>query len=309
MKYFIITVDTEGDNLWQYRKGENVTTENSLYVPRFQELCERFGFKPVWLTNYEMASDERFVNYIKPKEDSGLCEVGIHIHAWNNPPIVNLNGNYPGNAYLIEYPTKIMYEKFETCYNLIAEKFGHAPISHRAGRWIMNDEYFSLLEQFNIKVDCSVTPLVDWGKTPGETIGGGCNYSGHPSHCYMKGNVLEVPMSIRRIRITNIGSWKHKLKTFIFGKTVWLRPAMFQLADMEQLVKDAAKSDDSYYLEFMVHSSELMPGGSPYFESKQAVDELYLTLEKLFNYVMAKGYSGITLKDFSSLFLKNNEIR
>ena len=43
MKYFIITVDTEGDNLWSYHKEEEVKTQNSFYIPRFQELCEKFG--------------------------------------------------------------------------------------------------------------------------------------------------------------------------------------------------------------------------------------------------------------------------
>lgn len=43
MKTFLITVDTEGDNLWQWKPGEKITTENSLFIPRFQELCEKYG--------------------------------------------------------------------------------------------------------------------------------------------------------------------------------------------------------------------------------------------------------------------------
>lgn len=30
MKSFIITIDTEGDNLWDYKKGTPVSTDNSL---------------------------------------------------------------------------------------------------------------------------------------------------------------------------------------------------------------------------------------------------------------------------------------
>ena len=48
MRHFIITIDTEGDNLWSYKQGERVMTENSLYIPRFQELCEKYGFKHSW---------------------------------------------------------------------------------------------------------------------------------------------------------------------------------------------------------------------------------------------------------------------
>ena len=50
---FIITLDTEGDNLWE--SGPVITTQNTRFLPRFQALCEKYSFKPVWLTNYEMA--------------------------------------------------------------------------------------------------------------------------------------------------------------------------------------------------------------------------------------------------------------
>jgi len=43
---FIITIDTEGDNLWA--NPREITTHNAAYLPRFQSLCERFRFKPVY---------------------------------------------------------------------------------------------------------------------------------------------------------------------------------------------------------------------------------------------------------------------
>ena len=60
---FIITIDTEGDNLWQNHRV--IKTENARYLARFQTLCERFGFKPVWLTNYEMAIEPVFIEFAK----------------------------------------------------------------------------------------------------------------------------------------------------------------------------------------------------------------------------------------------------
>lgn len=91
MKTFLITVDTEGDNLWQWKPGEKITTENSLFIPRFQELCEKYGLIPTYLTNYEMACDDRWVEYARKKEKDGKCEIGMHIHAWNSPPDYKLN--------------------------------------------------------------------------------------------------------------------------------------------------------------------------------------------------------------------------
>lgn len=45
-KYFIITIDTEGDNLWEWKEGTPIGTENVKYLSRFQELCSQYRFKP-----------------------------------------------------------------------------------------------------------------------------------------------------------------------------------------------------------------------------------------------------------------------
>ena len=50
---FLITIDAEGDDMWSAPR--TITTENSKFIRRFQNLCEEFGFKPTYLTDYEMA--------------------------------------------------------------------------------------------------------------------------------------------------------------------------------------------------------------------------------------------------------------
>lgn len=54
-KKFIITIDTEGDGQWNPEAP--CSTANAKYIPRFQELSEKYGFYPTWLTNYEMVND------------------------------------------------------------------------------------------------------------------------------------------------------------------------------------------------------------------------------------------------------------
>lgn len=309
-RYFIITVDTEGDDLWHYKKGTQVKTENTLYIPRFQELCEKYGFKPVYLTNYEMVCDDRYVDYIKQKTGSGLCEVGIHIHAWNNPPLYDLHGQYNGNPYLIEYPEDIMREKLLTTANLIKEKFGFWPVSHRAGRWAMNKTYFKLLKDHGIKVDCSYTPHVNWCNCSGESVANGPDYS-KVSDCpqYING-VLEVPVSIDKYRLYGaLDVMKNRgikgfLTTLLYGKRLWLRPSGYSAEEMIQVVRTVSRKEHTNNLEMMLHSSELMPGGSPSFQTPEAIDGLFDKLTTVFDAIEAMGYKGITLKDFEKEFAK-----
>ena len=51
---FLITVDTEGDNLW--RNPRAVSTRNAHFAFRFHALCQSFDLPITWLTNHEMAS-------------------------------------------------------------------------------------------------------------------------------------------------------------------------------------------------------------------------------------------------------------
>ena len=140
MKYFIITIDTEGENLWDYRLGEAIETKNARYIPRFQELCDLYGYKPVYLTNYEMARDDFFVEFSSTTLRENRCEIGMHLHAWNNPPHYELNNPYHnyGLPYLIEYPEQIMREKIDVLYHLLKNTFKTEIVSHRSGRWAMD---------------------------------------------------------------------------------------------------------------------------------------------------------------------------
>lgn len=300
MKYFIITIDTEGDDLWTYKKGSQVGVENIKYIPRFQELCNKFGFKPVWLTNYEMIISDDYVDMIKPYVEKGQCEIGIHIHAWNNPPLYELNGQYNGNPYLIEYPDEVMREKFETTYNLIVDRLGVKPVSHRSGRWAMDDRYFKLLEEFDITIDCSYTPGISWLAATGETVLGGSDYRFVNRDAHRVGEVLEVPATIRNYSsYYTFGTLRHMMKAILKGGNIWLRPALCSLTDMKKLAKDVSKEEGNDYLEFMVHSSELMPGGSPYFPTDKSIERMYKSVEKLFVFVTKLGYKGATLQDYA----------
>jgi len=295
MKHFIITVDTEGDNLWSWHEGMSIYTDNTLYLHRFQELCNKYGFKPVYLSNYEMLMDDRYVTMVKEWADKGLCEVGLHLHAWNTPPLSELKGRYNGNPYLIEYPEEVMEAKFSFLYNLFEEKMGFAPKSHRAGRWAMNKYYFDILKEFNIDVDCSYTPCVNWSPQKGR-VHGGSDYSACKPSAFLENGVLEVPMSIIKCKHALSGSVKHRLRTLIKGDTIWLRPAISGIKEMKHLVDNLERKVD--FLDFMIHSSELMPGGSPYFKDEKEIEIMYAKIESIFAYVHEKGYQGYTLAEY-----------
>lgn len=303
-KYFIITIDTEGDNQWDHSKDPS--TKNAKYLPRFQELSEKYAFFPVWLTNYEMASDPFFVEYMQDRLKAGTCEIGMHLHAWHNPPEYHLEKKTNQRSYLIEYPEEIMDQKIGYLTNLLENTFQTKMISHRSGRWTTNDTYFKLLKKYGYKVDCSVTPLVNWNLCLGESGVPGSDYSRCPSKPYcIYDDLWEVPVTIKFLhdfcidRVHSIKGFAKEIKWALKGRNEWIRPdASCSFLKMKKVL-DASR--DSEYVMFMLHSSEMMPGGSPSFPNEICVDKLFGCIERIFDYAKGLGYKGITLADYQKL--------
>lgn len=313
---FLITIDTEGDDVWG-RSGA-VTTRNSAYLPRFQQLCERYGFKPTWLANCEMAMDLAFVEFGRDVIARGAGEIGMHLHAWHTPPQVALTGDDTRHhPYLIEYPLEVMRDKIGFMTDLLQRQFGVKMQSHRAGRWAFDERYARLLLDFDYIVDCSVTPGVSWRAHPGAPGGaGGSDYRRFPTAPYYldlddisrpgTSPLLEVPMTTRPGRLAAVLPWSYSIPVVrgvahrVAPAERWLRPNGRNLRDMLHLVRQAVRERWSH-LEFMLHSSELMPGGSPTFRGERDIEKLYDDLEALFA-AIAAAFHGETLADFARLF-------
>lgn len=300
---FFITIDTEGDALWDNPPMDQIKTENSLWIPKFQELCEKYGFVPIWLTDYEMIEDVRYVNYIKEKVHKGLCEVGIHVHARNNPPIYKLeNEKDNGAAYLIEYPDQIMREKFCYLKELIEKKIECKVITHRAGRWTINEEYIKILEELGIQYDCTMTPGLSWAACEGITTGSqGSNYL---KNLYMRqtlGQIItEYPVTIFKTdsfimpKKISVKSIARAMRNYIKKTPIWLRPNTNENLNEMKNILDRIIKEDKGYAEFMIHSSEFMPGGGPRHQGEAEVSKLFETMDLLFKYAYDKGFRGYT---------------
>lgn len=312
-KSFIITIDTEGDNIWGWRYGDNISTENSLFLGRFQKLCDKYGFKPVYLTNYEMVMDSRFTLFAKKASRENRCEIGMHLHAYNTPPFYDIGAYYPNNfPFITEYPEEVITEKIHTMTKVLSSVFETDIISHRAGRWSINDIYLRQLKKSGYLIDCSATPTIDWSNTVGLSKGScGTNYINCPQEThYMDNNLLEVPVTVRKIRKSFIDNPKtamdyaRMIKRNIYGQTLWLRPNGKNLSEMEFLIEMEKNNNNIDYIMFMLHSSELMPSGSPTFKTKECIDKLYEDMECIFKKI-SEFCVGRTLREY--LMLRGEE--
>jgi hypothetical protein len=321
--FLLVTIDTEGDDAWARRR--RVETRNAAFLPRFQALCERHGVRPTYLTNYEMAMSPVFRALGHEVLRRDTAEIGMHLHAWHSPPDYPLTADDTHyHPYLVEYPVEIMRAKIAFMTDLLEETFGRKMASHRAGRWSLNETYARLLVEHGYRADCSVTPHVSWRFVAGDPRRrGGTDYSRFPDTAYFvdlddiarpgDSQLLEVPVTIvpARASLRRVVSFALPQRATLqramnrLFPLRWLRPNGRNLPDLLRVV-DRAVVERRRYIELMLHSSELMPGGSPTFRTVASIETLYDHLERLFAHA-ARFFRGATLSQFDDLLRRRQQ--
>jgi hypothetical protein len=325
----IITIDTEADNQWA--RSDQIELKNIDYIPRFQELCEKYRFKPTYLITYEMATSEKFIRKIGSYQKDHKAEIGAHLHPWTTPPFIPLTDNdIKYHPFPCEYPEEVLREKLTVLTDTIEKNFEKRPMTFRAGRYGFDGKIASILSDLGYIADCSVTPLASWKKILGNPQGrGGPDFSGAPFQPYFlditdyarKGDsqLLEVPISIFFIEWPLFNKYFHVLKKYVKDpqnitlralyklgyRPVWFRPLPDkEMKDLIQVYR-VAKLLKIDYIEMIFHSSELMPGGSKNTKDKESVEKLYEIFTFLFRFLYNENVKSVTLAEYASTIIKN----
>ena len=66
---------------------------------------------------------------------------------------------------------------------------------------------------------------------------------------------------------------------------------------MIQGLREIEADANTEYAMFMIHSSELMPGGSRLFKTQEDIDNLYLWIEELFK-IASSSFEGETIGNY-----------
>lgn len=316
---FILTIDTEGDNQWDH--GRELTVENIKFVPRFQDLCDKYQIKPTYLVTTEVCEDAFAKEIFAKYSLNGSAEIGAHLHSWTTPPYLDKDGyrkNDKNHAFAHELPEDILSEKIKNLTNQIETSFGGRPTSFRSGRYGFNENVARVLMENNYIVDSSVTPYTSWSKNIGIPGGqGGPDFSKNDAlpYKYYHANkkLIEIPITILPTRFPlnrrhdfsdlffkNVDNnlFLKVLRRFVFRhQPLWLRPFEFMDLKLFTEIINEAKRTNLPYIVMMFHSSELMPGCSNYRKDKDSIEKLYDLLEGFFVLLNKKNITSVTLSE------------
>ena len=305
---FMVGVDTEADDQWTLEGRKRLSVENAKALPRLQTLCDAYGVRPSYLVTHEMATREPSRSILRDLSSTGRCEIGAHLHPWSSPPYreEDLVGRYPSQLDDSELETQLT-----ELTAAIETSLGVRPVSYRAGRHGFDERSLKILERLRYQVDTSVDPLFN------ETRKGGPSFAGAPVSPYRPdpenvrragaSRVLEIPVSSATApflpkawerRFTSLPAipWRGYLKRLGL-RAVWLRPSYSSVEDAKALAS-ALVARGVPTLNMLFHSSELVPGGSPYNRTDADVDRFFERLERVFEHIVTRiGARGVTYRE------------
>jgi hypothetical protein len=252
----------------------------------------------------------------------GRGELAAHCHAWNTPPVSEPDG---AQGFLNELDESTQRAKLEAVTEAHERAFGARPTSFRAGRFGADGATLRILEAQGYLVDSSVTPRISWRTEVGFGWGGGPDWRRCPLGPYHPSredptrpgdsSLVEVPLTIVRERdvfppaveelISRRGSRsiaERVIGRLGLGRIAWFRPT-FQTVETMVRVADKATRQGVDTLNLMLHSSEVLPGGSPFARTPAEVAALLDRMERAVETVLERtGAVPRTMSEYRRVF-------
>lgn len=315
----LVGIDTEADDQWSAAGRERREVENAERLPELQALFDSFGVRPSYVVTYEMATREKSSRILRELLRSGRCEIGAHLHPWSSPPFrpEDLRAHsYPHNL-----PAELLERQLAELTAVIEEKLGARPTSYRAGRNGFDGKSLPILERLGYTVDTSVDPLFNERRKGGMLFAGAPLIPYHPDYVDVRrpgrSKILEVPISAATLpalpkplealyaalpAIPYRGAIKR-----LGLRPVWLRPSYTSLSDMLAFASRLAAARVPCF-NIIFHSSELLPGGSPYTPDEASVTRFKDDLTHLLEHLVGRlGAAGRTYREFAAEWATGGE--
>lgn len=301
--YVCISLDVEEEGLFSGAyAASNVTVKNVSLLKRLAPISSDLGLPLTLFCAYSVFEDKEASATILWLRDNYGAEIGAHLHHWSTPPIEVAPPGTPERTHRLNH--EILAARLA---NLLTEgqKVTGTPLtSFRMGRWDLKKELLPLLARNGIKVDSSVCPLRAFRDGPDHFLAPSIPWWVHTE----AGPILEAPL-------TQVPLWPplailwHKLwhtsprllDTFHFFGALSPNPVWHSLSIMKVAAKLNIRRGNPL-LNLFLHSSELMPGGSPHTPNQAASDALLAKLTNFCRWLRQNfDLSGITASAVADL--------
>ena len=294
-----VVVDTEAEFDWVSSRSRCAAGVASVKALRqVQPIFERYNVRPTFVVDYPVSTIPEGYEVIRDFYQSGVCEVGAHLHPWDAPPFVEEitdRNSYPGNL-----APAVEREKLVRLTAAIIQNIGIQPRIYKAGRYGVGLATSRILAELGYEIDASVLPGTDlhWELGP--------DFSKCPAHPYWFGTdptLLELPLSIGYTGLlAGFPAIAWPLTKHPFFKALRLPGvlARLRLLDRVVLTPEGITFEEQRRLtramlrrgyrvfSFTFHSPSLVPGNTPYVRDSAQLQSFLRRIEQYLEFFMGE---------------------
>lgn len=271
--YVWISLDVEEEGLFSgHYASRNTTTRNVAFLRELAPITTEMALPLTLFCSYSVFASTKACKILESMKCEHGAEIGAHLHHWSTPPYVpeDESGHNPRRTHMV--PRELLLSRLEKLLCTGEEILGSPITSFRMGRWDLKATLLPLLAELGILVDSSICPL--------RAFQNGADHFLAPADPYWQElpegkNILEAPITQIEILRGLAPIW-HKIAThnnyldlFHFFGAISANPLWHKDWAMRLAAKLHVKRG-GHVLGFFLHSSELMPGGSPHIPDKSS---------------------------------------
>jgi hypothetical protein len=308
----VVVVDTEAEFDWGLPPRRTRGVSSVKRQAQVQRIFERYAVRPTFVLDYPVSSTPEGFQPLRDLYQSGACEIGAHLHPWDNPPFVEQKtdkNSYPGNL-----PSELEREKLIELTRSIQENVGVRPRIYKAGRSGVGGATASILAELSYEVDVSVLPGTDLNHRLGP------DFSNCPACPYWFGDdlqLLEIPLSIGYTgllaltgRLAYELTMNERLKALHvpailarFGliERITLTPEGISFEEQRRLTRALLRKGHRIF-SYSYHSSSLLPGTTPYVRNETDLQAFLRCIDQYLDFFTREiGGLGATPLDVKAL--------
>jgi len=310
----MVTIDTEEDD-WGSYGATGASVENIQQLPELTELWDRFGARPTYFVNYPPMVSPEASEVLQGLAAGGGCEMGVHCHPWNTPPLEPLPVTDDDPPSMMSRLSEVENEaKLRVLTERFKDLFGTRPRVFRAGRWGFGPSVAGPLHRLGYEADFSVSPYTDWSDIGGPDYSrvSPFPYRFEPSEPFVPsraGALVEIPTSIGHLRGPQrlSGQVRGALERSILAKMKvvglldslglvarrWISPENTSSGDMKKLASTLTRKGHKV-LDVTFHSPTLVPGLTPFVKTEADRRRFLRRIEEFLEFCSEEGFRFAT---------------
>lgn len=287
----LVIIDTEEEFDWNgpFDRSSVGTTSIAGQPLMHERVFDRFGIVPTYVCDYPVATTPASSQVLRRLMEEGRCEIGTHLHPWVSPPheeeVTRFN-SYAGNL-----PPALEARKLETLTRAIADSFGRAPVTFKAGRYGLGAQTAESIAALGYQIDASVVPYTSFRADDGPDFRG---YDEHP-YWFKAGNreLLELPVT------TGYAGWLRRFGPSLYEASqrpaaqrvrmggilarsralerIRLSPEVATGEEMRRLTA-SLRADGCEVFSLTYHSPSMVPGHTPYVHDVAGLERFIATV-------------------------------